>query len=244
MATARELAAAGIIAAGLAVGGLFIGGGVARMRTGDRYVTVKGISEREVRADLAIWPLRIVAADNDLGRAHAQIQESVGKIRTFLAANQLDTAQAELQEFSVSDAATNQYGPRDGAGSRYVIRQTVVVRSLKPDLVLAASQRVGELVTAGVVLSSGGEYGSGGPTFIFTGLNKLKPQMIGEATARAREAAEQFARDSQSGIGGIRRASQGVFEILPRDQAQGISEASQIVKTVRVVSTIDYALDN
>jgi hypothetical protein len=115
---------------------------------------------------------------------------------------------------------------------------------VKPDLVLAASQRVGELVTAGVVLSSGGEYGSGGPTFVFTGLNKLKPQMIGEATARAREAAEQFARDSRSDIGGIRRASQGVFEILPRDQAQGISEASQIVKTVRVVSTIDYALDN
>jgi hypothetical protein len=97
-------------------------------------------------------------------------------------------------------------------------------------------------VSAGVVLSSGGEYGNGGPTFVFTGLNKLKPAMIGEATARARESAEQFARDSRSGIGGIRRASQGIFEILPRDQAEGITEASQIVKTVRVVSTIDYAL--
>lgn len=244
MATARELGGAAIIAAGLALGGLFIGGGFAKMRTGDRYVTVKGISEREVRADLAIWPLHVVAADNDLARAHGQIQASVAKIREFLASNQLDTTQAELQDFSVADAATNQYGSRDGAASRYVIRQTVVVRSLKPDLVRAASQRVGELVSAGVVLSSGGEYGSGGPTFVFTGLNKLKPQMIGEATARAREAAEQFARDSRSDIGGIRRASQGVFEILPRDQAQGISEASQIVKTVRVVSTIDYALDN
>ncbi|HLE56956.1 MAG TPA: SIMPL domain-containing protein [Rhodothermia bacterium] len=243
MAISRELAAAGIVAAGLAIGGLFIGGGVAKMRTADRYVTVKGISEREVRADLAIWPLRIVAADNDLSRAHAQIQTSVAKIREFLASNQLDPAQAELQDFSVSDAATNQYS-REGAATRYVIHQTVVVRSLKPDVVLAASQRVGELVSAGVVLSSGGEYGSGGPTFVFTGLNKLKPQMIGEATARAREAAEQFARDSRSDIGGIRRASQGVFEILPRDQAQGISEASQIVKTVRVVSTIDYALKN
>src|SRR6185503_18624830 len=174
--------------------------------------------------------------DDDLARAHAQIQSSVGKIRTFLLAHQLDTAQAELQEFSVSDAATNQYGPREGAGSRYVIRQTVVVRSLKPDLVLAASQRVGELVSAGVVLSSGGEYGSGGPTFVFTGLNKLKPEMIGEATARARESAEKFARDSHSDIGGIRTANQGIFEILPRDQAQGISEASQIMKTVRVVT--------
>jgi hypothetical protein len=97
-------------------------------------------------------------------------------------------------------------------------------------------------VSAGVVLSSGEQYGNGGPTFVFTGLNALKPKMIGEATARAREAAEQFARDANSSVGGIRRANQGVFEILPRDQAQGISEASQIVKMVRVVSTVDYFL--
>jgi len=61
-------------------------------------------------------------------------------------------------------------------------------------------------------------------------------------TARAREAAAQFAHDSKSEIGEIRQASQGVFEILLRDQAPGISEESQIFKTVRVVSTIDYAL--
>ena len=243
MAISRDLAGAAIVAAGLAIGGLFVGSGFARMRTSDRYVTVKGISERQVKADLAIWPLHVVAADNDLTRAHAQIEASVSKIKTFIASYQLDSAQAELQDFSVTDAATNQYSGQQ-AGSRYVIRQTVVVRSLKPELVRTASQHVGELVSAGVVLSSGGEYGSGGPTFVFTGLNELKPKMIGEATARARESAEQFARDSHSDIGGIRTASQGIFEILPRDQAQGISEESQIMKTVRVVSTIDYSLKN
>jgi hypothetical protein len=117
------------------------------------------------------------------------------------------------------------------------------VRSTNPDLVLAASQRVAELVSAGVVLSSG-DAGGGGPTFVFTGLNNLKPAMIAEATAQAREAAEQFARDSHSEVGGIRQASQGIFEILPRDQAPGISEESQVDKTVRVVSTIDYLLKN
>ena len=244
MNPARDLIGAGILALGLAVGGLFVGNGFARARAADRFVTVKGISEREVRADLAIWPLRLVAADNDLTRAHAQIESSISKIRTFLASYQIDTSQVALQDFSVSDAATNQYASGERAGSRYVIRQTVVVRSVKPDLIATASQKVGELVSAGVVLSSGGDDGSGGPTFVFTGLNDLKPKMIGEATARARESAEQFARDSHSDIGGIRNASQGVFEILPRDQAQGISEASQIVKRVRVVSTIDYSLKN
>lgn len=230
-----------ILAAGIALAGLLVGGGFARSRM-DRYVTVKGISEREVKADLAIWPLRIVSASDNLSTANSQLQESLQKIRAFLTAQQIDPAQAQLQDFSVTDAQTNQYSGGIAAGSRFVIRQTVVVRSTNPELVRAASQRVSELVSAGVVLSSGGEYGNGGPTFVFTGLNELKPEMIGEATARARESAEQFARDSRSGVGGIRRASQGVFEILPRDQADGITEASQIVKTVRVVSTIDYAL--
>ena len=230
------------LAVGLAAAGLLAGMGFARGRAADRFVTVKGVAEREVKADLAIWPLRVVAADNDLARAHASLQQSVARIREFLVRQQLDTAQAALQDFSVSDALANQYGPGERAGVRYVIRQTVVVRSARPELVLAASQRVGELVSAGVVLSSGGEYGGGGPTFVFTGLNTLKPAMIAEATARAREAAAQFARDSRSEIGGIRQASQGVFEILPRDQAPGISQESQIVKTVRVVSTIQYLL--
>jgi hypothetical protein len=239
----RPLVQALILAVGIAAGGALAGNGLARARQADRYVTVKGISEREARADLAIWPLRIVAADNDLGRAHERLEASIRTVRQFLARHQLDTASADVQDFSVTDAFLAE---GEGVGrrpsTRYVIRETIVVRSTKPDLVLAASQRVAELVSAGVVLSSGDESGGGGPTFIFTGLNGLKPPMIAEATARAREAAEQFAHDSHSEIGAIRQANQGVFEILPRDQANGISEESQVVKTVRVVSTIDYLL--
>jgi len=117
-----------------------------------------------------------------------------------------------------------------------------MVRSGKPDVVLAASQRVSELVGAGVVLSSSGDYGIGGPTFIFTRLNQLKPSMVKEATANARAAAEQFAADSRSDLGSIRQASQGIFVILPRDQAPGVNEGAQLQKIVRVVSTVQYFL--
>jgi hypothetical protein len=117
-----------------------------------------------------------------------------------------------------------------------------MVRSSDPGRVLAASQKVGELVQAGVVFSSGAEYGGGGPTFVFSGLSDLKPEMIAEATSRAREAADQFATDSKSHLGGIRRANQGVFEILARDQAPGISEGGQVAKRVRIVSTVEYFL--
>ncbi|HEX9565659.1 MAG TPA: SIMPL domain-containing protein [Gemmatimonadaceae bacterium] len=238
----QSLARAVILAVGVALGGWAAGQGFVRARTGDRFVTVKGISEREVSADLAIWPLRLVVADNELSRAQDRLEANVSEIYRFLGRNQIDSSQVSLQDYGVVDAFANEYRPAGGVTNRYIIRQVVVVRSMQPDRVLAASQRVGELVSAGVVLSSGSEFGGGGPTFVYRGLNDLKPEMIAEATARAREAAEQFAADARSGLGGIRRANQGVFEILPRDQARGISEESQITKTVRVVSTVEFVL--
>lgn len=240
----RDIVRSIILAAGIILGGVFVGSGFSRGKEADRFVTVKGISEREVVADLAIWPIRLVAADNDLNRAHAQLQSNIAQVRQFLARQQIDTSDITSQDFSVNDAFANQYGSPDRVANRYVINQTLVVRSTKPELIVLASQRVAELVSTGVVFSSGEQYGNGGPTFVFTKLNDLKPEMIAEATARAREAAEQFARDSKSNVGSIRRANQGVFEILARDQAGGLTEASQINKTVRVVSTIDYFLRN
>ena len=238
----RLSGAAVLIAIGLGLGGGFIGHGFAKGRGGDRFVTVKGVSEREVKADLALWPLRLVVGDNDLARAQNTLARNTREVMAFLARHEIDTAQAELQGIRVVDVFAQQYGGNANAPNRFIITQTVMVRSSDPDRIFAASQSVGDLIDAGVVLSSGEEYGPGGPTFVFTRLNDLKPEMIAEATASARVAAEQFAQDSRSGIAGIRRANQGVFVILPRDEAPGIAEQTQLFKKVRVVSTIDYLL--
>jgi hypothetical protein len=228
-------------ALGLVLAGGAIGRGFRDARMAERYVSVKGVSEREVKADLALWPIPFVAANDDLALAQEQIVLSSERIKSFLVRQGLDTAQAQLQTLRVTDRQANPYQTQEG-GRRFIIRQTLIVRSTDPDRVLAASQRVGELVQGGVVLSSGEEYGPGGPTFLFTKLNDIKPAMIAEATSRAREAAEQFARDAQSRLGGIRQANQGVFVILPRDQAPGVTEENQLFKTVRVVSSVEYYL--
>src|SRR5690348_12436322 len=116
MTTARTL----ILAAAIALAVLFVGLGFARGRATDRYVTVKGVDERPVRADLAIWPLRLVAADDDLARAHTKIEDGVRRVRIFLAQNGIDSANVALQDFGVSDAQANQYAGNVQPGSRYV----------------------------------------------------------------------------------------------------------------------------
>jgi hypothetical protein len=235
--------AALVLAAGIALAGWFVGDGFMRGRAADRYVTVKGVAEREVKADIALWPLRFVVTDDDLARAQQRITESANKVYEFLARQGIDKAQAQLQGLEVVDLLANQYGERS-ANSRYIITQTIMVRSSDPDLVFNATQKVGELVGAGVVLSSRGEYGSEGPTFLFTKLNDSKPEMIAEATANARLAAEQFAKDSKSALGSIRNANQGVFVVLPRDQASGVQEQQQLFKILRVVTTVEYFLND
>lgn len=233
------------VALGIALSGFFIGRGFVQSRKTDRYVTVKGVAEREVKADLALWPIRFVAASNSLAQAQSEIARSSNQVLALLARHGIDPETVEVLGLEVQDAYANPYRDAGPVANRFVVTQTLMVRSTEPDSIMAASQRVGDLLEAGVLLSSG--YGPGGaagtPTFIFTRLNDYKPAMIAEATAAAREAAEQFATDAKSSLGGIRQANQGVFVILPRDQASGITEESQLYKTVRVVATIDYYLD-
>ncbi|MDZ7696887.1 MAG: SIMPL domain-containing protein [Deltaproteobacteria bacterium] len=229
-----------IMAAGLALGGWFMGNGFFKGRASERFVTVKGVSERDVHADIGLWPIRFVSTDDDLARAQEKNAKSKQLILDFLKRHSIEQEAIHLQRLSVNDLLANPY--RSGSTkSRYIINQTLMVRTEDPGLIQKASQDVGELVKAGVVLSSEGGM-TNVPTYLFTRLSQMKPEMIAEATANARRAAEQFAKDSGSQIGKIRRANQGVFVILPRDRAPGIMEGSQLGKTLRVVSTIQYNL--
>jgi len=143
-----------------------------------------------------------------------------------------------VQSLEVNDLLAQAYRSAP-IESRFIVAQTLLLRTTEPQKVEKASQNIGELIAEGVVLSNEGQ---SGPVYLFTRLNDIKPPMIAEATKSAREGAEQFAADSGSRIQGIRRATQGLFQILPRDDVPGTSQEKQIAKTVRVVTTIDYAL--
>ncbi len=238
----HRLMSALIIAVGIAAAGWMIGRGFVKARSADRFVTVKGVAEREVQATVALWPLRFVATSDNLAEAQSRIKKSTSAVFSFLRHAGIDSSSTEIGKTEVTDVLANQY--RSGTTqSRYIIAQTIMVRTNQISKVSAASQSVGALVDAGVILSSVGGPESG-PTYLFTELNSLKPDMIAEATSSARKAAEQFAKDSGSKIGSIRTANQGVFEILARDRAAGIFEGSQVNKTLRVVTTVEYLLED
>ena len=229
-----------ILGLGMIVSASLLKDGLTEMRTGDRYVTVKGVAEQEVNADLALWPIRFAATGETLEEAREKARSSRDGVMAFLKLQAIDEDSVELQRMDVVDTHANPYQPENGA-RKFIITQVLMVRTEAVDKVRQAAQGVSDLVDSGVILSS--DYGPTGPTYLFTRLNDIKPEMISEATAAARESAQQFARDADAELGGLRRANQGVFQILARDQAPGVTAEQQPVKTVRVVSTFDYYLE-
>ena len=233
------LTAALILGLGIAAGGYLAGDGLVKSRLGDRSVSVKGLSEREVKADLALWALRFVVTGNDLAETQAEVKRNAEVVGNFLKSHGFSEEEIELQAPQVTDRLAQMYSSGQ-FDTRFIIAQQLVLRSTDVDKVAAANRDSSALVEQGVVLSN--EYGPVRPSYLFTRIADVKPEMLEEATLRAREAAETFAADSGARLGGIKRAWQGQFSILPRDEIPGAQETEQVMKTVRVVSTVEYLL--
>jgi hypothetical protein len=231
------VAAAALVGAGLAACGGLIAYGLIDARTGDRIVTVRGLAERDAKADLAILPLRFTQSGDDLGAVQIAIDGDIAKVRGFLAAQGFKPTEIDLGRLEVVDNNAREYGPSN-VRARFILGQTLVVRSTDVDRVQGATRNLSDLVRQGVVLQD-----FRGASYIFTQLNAVRPAMIKEATASARTGAAQFAADSGARLGGIRTANQGSFEINARDPvADGQSADGSVNKRLRVVTTVTYAL--
>jgi hypothetical protein len=226
------------VAVGLSLAGFFIARGVESAKRFERYVTVKGLSEREVPADLAIWPIRFNVAANDLKALQEQITNSRNIVRQYLTTAGFQDEEISVSPSQIADAEMSTRPDSEDKkppAFRYSATVTTLLRSSRVDEVRKAMETSDRLVQSGIALA-GGEYSSRAE-FLFTGINAIKPGMIEEATMNARKAAEQFAKDSRSKVGTIRRATQGGIEVNDRDSS------SPHRKIVRIVTTVDYFLE-
>jgi hypothetical protein len=226
------LVAAVILAFGMILGGYLLGNGLVRAHHADRSVTVRGLAERNVTADLAVWTLNYSKQGLDLAQVQADIDRDTQSIRRFFAslgfpADALAPAGAGVSQSYMNGVQTVTIS------QRLQLRTTDIARARQ------AVARQFDLVRQGVLLQEGS-----GMNYSFTKLNDIKPPMVAEATRDARAAAEQFAKDSNTRVGGIKSATQGYFSVEARDGEQaGYGVADTPFKKVRVVTTVDFYLD-
>ena len=228
----RWLISAGLLSLGLVLGGFLLGDGLVRAKEADRSVTVRGLAEREVIADLATWTIAFSSTATEMGAAQAGVDRDASAIVEFF--DDVGFSEDQLEPAGINVSYFNNRGV-----PQYTVRQRMTLRTTDIAKVQNAVRRQAELVRRGVRLEDGSIV-----AYTFTRLDTIKPEMVAEATRDARAAAEQFAQDSGADVGSIRSATQGYFSISARDGeggGWGVNDTPN--KKVRVVTTVEFSLD-
>ena len=188
------------------------------------YVEVKGLSEKIVKTDTAIWSMRFEVKSNDVDSLYSGIEKNIVTIKAFLKEKGFEDS-----EINVAPVNIYQETYKDAA-FRYNSNNQVSVYTKKVDLAKSVSNETLLLVKRGVVLSQNNI------SFEFSDLNSIKPDMLAEAIKNARDTASQFAKNSDSSVGSVTRGNQGVFDIVDKDPG------SPEYKKIRLVSTLRFLL--
>jgi len=231
-----------IVIAGLFIGlgltllGLFIYMGITHFKSTERVVSVKGLAEKEVKANIGIWPVTYKQVSNDLSALYKEMEEKQKVLVKFLKENGFSDDEISISQLVTIDRQANDYYNPSQMNYRYSSKNTVTVYTEKVDLVMEVMKKVDELGKKGIAIQPQ-DYDNR-TQFLFTKLNEIKPEMVEEATAKGREVAIKFAKDSQSKLGKLRKARQGQFSITDRDSN------TPYIKIVRVVNSMEYYLAN
>lgn len=223
-----------IFALAIIIASLLLKQGIVEFKTLDCSVAVKGLTEKEVMANTVIWPINYSLAGNDLTKLIDELEAKNQAVRAFLALHGFSDEEISVSPPNVADKLAQPYAQLEKGQMRYFVMSSITVYSHEPEKVRHALTKVTQLAKQGIAISS--DRYDAKVQYIFTGLNDIKPEMIQQATEKAREVAEKFATDSKSTLGKIKSARQGQFSISDRDSN------SPHIKRVRVVSSVEYYL--
>lgn len=203
-----------------------------RISNGTNTVTVKGLCEKEVMADRAIYPISYKESGDNLESLYNTVKQKNEVIRQYLKDKGFSDAEISIGTPRLTDRLADSYGTYQ---SRYTINSVVSLCTEKVEQVIALQGDLSSLLDQDIAIGSGNEWETPA-VYEITKLNDLKPEMIEAANQNARATAEQFAKDSDSRLGKITEATQGLFSIEPRDAN------TPYIKKVRVVTTVSYKL--
>ena len=225
----------GFLCAGLVYVGQTASTALLQMKAMERTVTVKGLAEKEVKANVAIWPINFTEVDNNLPKLYETVQQKTDRVVAFLKEQGFSDSEITISLPSIEDRQAQGYVDPN-VRYRYSAKVNLSVYTPQIDLMLNTRKQMISLVKEGIAIASQ-DYDNR-TEFLFTDLNSVKPVMVQEATQNAREVAEKFAKDSDSRLGKIKTASQGQFTISDRDNS------TPYIKQIRIVSTLTYYLND
>lgn len=219
-----------LIAVGIALSGYFLYLGIESFTTKDRVVTAKGLSERQVLADKAVWTISFGITGNSIEYLYERLEPKKQALVKFLKNNGISDEEIVFAPSTASDRSSwYDWDKKKGTIDQYELTGHMTVVSKDVEKVRQLQLRQLDLLHSGVILEN--SYIS----YEYTGLNELKPEMVEEATRNARVVASKFADDANAKLGALKSARQGQFEVES-------DEVMPHMRKVRVVTTMEYYL--
>ncbi|MCE3011737.1 MAG: SIMPL domain-containing protein [Proteobacteria bacterium] len=223
-----------LVSIGLSLGGFLIGQGFVRMKQLDQIVEVRGLDEKLVEANEATWDISFSLSGNNLQEMTTRLTQKQTSLKEYLLSQGFTRDEFQASAITTNDNHANHYGNKLPA-DRFTVRTKVMIGTKQVQKITEIYENSGQLPLEGLVREQSSVQ------YYFTDLNAVKPEMLKNATASAREAAESFARDSGSKLGGIKSATQGLFSIT--SPYANWDDATSKMKKVRVVTRVSYFLE-
>ena len=236
--------------------------GLINIQKNRNIVSVKGLAEKVVKSDSAVWVIPINSIGDDFDLVKSDIDDKISKIMVFLKKYEIKDSEIEQDAMRVYDKLAQRYYDENNKAKRFSIDHQLIIKTENVDAMQNASNHINELLKDGITTSYDGYNAISSPRYLFTKLNDIKPEMLSQAMKEAKKAADELVKDSGSKINGIKNAAQGIFSIYSREatsSGSGIdqrvaygagmagqystNEAYFIEKVVRIVASVDYYLE-
>jgi len=212
-----------------------------KVKLRDQTITVKGFAEQRITSDLAMWSAGIAVRDADRTAGYKALERDRALLLAYLGKHGFDADAVSFSPVGISTIyKLDEDGDRTNEIELYSVSQGFAIESDDVQLIAKFAKESSALIADGVDLSATS------PSYLYTKLDEMKLEMISKATANARERAERLVDGSGNGLGPLRSASQGVFQITPAYSTEvasyGYNDTTSIDKSIKAVVTVEYAI--
>lgn len=230
------------LALGFAWSAHVISGAMVRMRQ-ENMIRVKGLAETRIRSDWATWEASFLVRAAELAKGYEELERCRAAVAAFLEGQAVVSNAYSLSQIQVSpEYKRDDKGHPTSEIALYVMSQQVLLSSPDVDRIDRLSKTITDLIRQGI------EIVSYNPVYTYRDIEKLKIELLANATRNAYERADVLATNSRGKVGALASASQGVFQITPVDSTDvsdyGTYDTSTIDKSVKAVVTLQFRVMN
>lgn len=228
------------------IAGVWVAASAYRAKTASvETITVTGSADKDFVSDLIVWTGSYSRKSMDLKAAYAQLKEDESVVRNYLStkgvpADKMVFSAIEInKEFNYETDANGRSAGQKFTG--YNLVQTVRIESNEVNKINDISRQSTELIEKGI------EFTSQAPLFYYTQLTDIKMDLLAKASADGKQRAEIIAKNAGSKLGGLRKATLGVFQITGKNSNEDFSyggtfNTSNLNKTGSITIRMEFGV--